>query len=162
MTTFCDLPLDIFRKIMNEKVDLETRDIEGFASRFEILKVTKSPSKELASRDWYVKYVILYKPTQKVVKGYYMTENKDESFDLKGALRLLKDSCNDCELGDSQNRAIYQGSLGIWNSEDVEYEYYVLDRNRRILMKKVLGETDYNIFVRIGSPFANWTFKRVD
>ena len=161
-TNFNDLPLNVLGKIMREKVDIETRDMEGFASRFEVVKVTKKPDMRLCSRDYIVNYVFKYKPTQKFIVGRYTTWDKNDTFTIESVLELLRERCEECELGDYQNIDIYKESIGVYDDEDIEYEDYVYCWNKAILMKKVLGITDYNIFVRIGSPFANWTFRRVD
>jgi hypothetical protein len=41
MTTFAYLPIGVMKTIMGTKMDLETQDMESFASRFEVVKLNQ-------------------------------------------------------------------------------------------------------------------------
>lgn len=157
MATIYDLPLDIQQTIFEMKEEMETRDLEGFATRFEIVKLITT--KDINHHTKY-NYVLRYKPTKRVVYGFYSVW-RNAPFNITTALERIQESCQECEHGKCFGLYTYMNCVGYMDCvgvsmDELDFEEYVFYRNQRILMKKVLGESGYNIFVRIDSPFKNF------
>jgi hypothetical protein len=86
---------------------------------------------------------------------------KGTPFSLRKVLEDIQTDCDECETGMCYDIPTYRLNVGV-SIEELEFDEYVAKRNRRTLMKKVLSYTDYRIFIRIVSPFANLSFKRID
>jgi hypothetical protein len=134
MTTFYDIPCDVQKSILDIKEYMETKDIQGFSSRFSVKILSTKMLKQWEEkcygrrREWYTKYahrvLVCYKPSQKYFIIPYTHSVKDGGDIELTPLHIADAIHTDCRMFFEDGWA--------WDGEKETYTYNQYMENHSI------------------------------